>query len=302
MGGECVIGGADGVEQRAPGLLRSLVLLMMPGIVLSVAFTGFAGLVVAASGLPDPWVAAATMAALVLSAAGAAVLNNVLDRGIDVSMRRLARRVEALRVVGERRAAAVGTAMIGAALLISLTRLNAVATALIVLAVVTYTPLYTLYLKRESPFGTVLGGVPGALPVLIGYTTLDPTPSLAAYILFAFMILWQPPHFWALAQLYRSDYEAAGLPVMPVVYGSRYTSLLMLIYAVALVPVTLALWFFGYASSLFALWAFLVGGYFIWVTARSMLTESGYGRAFGVSILYVMGIMVALVMDTVLKP
>jgi len=287
--------------ERAPGLLRSLVLLMKPGIVLSVTFTGFTGLVVAASGLPDPWVAAAAMVALVLSAAGAAVLNNVLDRGIDVSMKRLARRVEALRAVGERRAAAVGAAMIGAALLLSFLRLNAVAPALIALAVLSYTPLYTLYLKRESPFGTVLGGIPGALPVLIGYTAVDPTPSLGAYILFVFMILWQPPHFWALAQLYRSDYEAAGLPVMPVVYGSRYTNLLMLIYTVALVPITLSLWFFGYASALFALWAFLLGGYFVWATARSLRTERGYGHAFGVSILYVMGIMAALVVDTVLN-
>ena len=151
------------------------------------------------------------MVSLLLSAAGSAILNNVLDKQIDVLMKRLSKRTHALEVVGEKTAIFIASSFIVIALFISLYYLNYITALLIVAAILSYTLLYTLYLKRSSPYGTILGGLPGALPVLIGYSAIQSNIGLDGYILFTFMMLWQPPHFWALAQKYKLDYKKAGV-------------------------------------------------------------------------------------------
>ncbi|MEZ4547932.1 MAG: UbiA family prenyltransferase [Thermodesulfobacteriota bacterium] len=141
---------------------------------------------------------------------GAAILNNVLDRRIDVLMSRLSKRVDALTVIGEKTAVAIAFVFIAISLFVSFYYLNVVNAALTIAAILSYALLYTLYLKRSSPYGTILGGLPGALPVLIGYAAVNPALGVDV-ILFIFMMLWQPPHFWALA--HRIDY--ARRPVFP---------------------------------------------------------------------------------------
>ncbi len=200
-------------EKAPSNIVVSTILLSKPGIIISVAFTGFAGMVVASKGLPSFALGFLTIVSLLLSAAGSAILNNVLDKQIDLLMNRLSKRAHALEVVGEKTAVFIASLFIVIALFISLYYLNYVTALLIVAAILSYTLLYTLYLKRSSPFGTILGGLPGALPVLIGYSAIQPNIGLAGYILFAFMMLWQPPHFWALAQKYKLDYKKAGVPV-----------------------------------------------------------------------------------------
>ncbi len=168
---------------------------------------------------------------------------------------------------------------------------------MIIAAILSYTLLYTLYLKRSSPYGTILGGLPGALPVLIGYAAIQPDIGLDGYILFAFMMLWQPPHFWALAQKYKLDYKKAGVPVMPVALGAKFTNIMILIYSISLLPLSLSFWFLGYTSAYFAILAIIFGGYFEYTIIRSTVTNSGYGRAFATSILYMLAIMLALILD-----
>jgi len=151
------------------------------------------------------------------------------------------------------------------ALFISVYFINIINALLILLAILSYTVLYTLYLKRSSPYGTILGGLPGALPVLIGYSAIDPGLGIGAWILFIFMILWQPPHFWALAQMYKDDYKKANIPVMPVVFGSNYTNIFILLYSISLIPLSLSLWFFGICSEYYAILVLIVGIYFQYV-------------------------------------
>ncbi|MGB3365824.1 MAG: UbiA family prenyltransferase, partial [Thermodesulfobacteriota bacterium] len=182
-------------------------------------------------------------------------------------------------------------------LFISFYYLNYIAALLIIAAILSYTLLYTLYLKRSSPYGTILGGLPGALPVLIGYAAIQPNIGLDGYILFAFMMLWQPPHFWALAQKYKLDYKNAGVPVMPVAMGAKFTNIMILIYSISLLPLSLSFWFLGYTSAYFAIMAIIFGGYFEYVIIKCTITNSGYGNAFAISILYMLGIMAALILD-----
>lgn len=282
--------------------VRSLLALAKPGIVFSVSFTGFAGMVLSAGAIPAADVVLLALFALISSASGAAIINNVLDRKVDVRMRRLEGRVEALSIVGERNALSIAILLIGLSLVVALYFFNPLTALLIVIAVLSYTTLYTLYLKRSSPYGTILGGLPGALPVLIGSAAVNPVLGIQAWILFVLMMLWQPPHFWSLAQMYKDDYSKAGIPVLPVAFGSKYTNVMMLAYSLSLIPVSLSLWFFGYLSQYYAISAILIGLYFQYIMVRSVLRDGYYGRVFGASIVYILGIMLAVVLDVLLSP
>jgi protoheme IX farnesyltransferase len=285
-------------KERVPGnIVSSTILLSKPRIILSVAFTGFAGMVLAYRGIPPSSLIIFTILSLLLSAAGAAILNNLLDKPVDIMMDRLTRRVEALRVVGEKTALALSILFIAVSLVISFYFLNPVNGILIICAILSYTLLYTLYLKRSSPYGTILGGIPGALPVLIGYSAVNPRVGIDGVILFLFMILWQPPHFWALAQKYKEDYKRAGVPVMPVALGTRYTNIFILLYSLSLFPLSLSLWLFGYCSTYYAVLAILFGAYFEYVMIQSADKNSSYGKAFGISIMYMLAIMASLIID-----
>ena len=283
---------------RAPAkIVVSTILLSKPGIILSVAFTGFAGMVLANRGIPPLGLTVKVVFSLLLSAAGSAILNNVLDKQLDILMSRLSKRVDALEVVGEKTAVLISLIFITVSLFISFYYLNAVNAALIIAAILSYTLLYTLYLKRSSPYGTILGGLPGALPILVGYTAVDPHIGVGGMILFVFMILWQPPHFWALAQKYKLDYKKAGVPVMPVVLGAKFTNIMILLYSISLLPLSLSLWFLNYCSDYYAVFAIISGIYFEYVMIRSALTNTGYGKAFGASIVYMLVIMASLILD-----
>jgi protoheme IX farnesyltransferase len=285
-------------KERAAGkILVSTILLSKPRIILSVAFTGFTGMVLAYRGVPPSDLILFCVSSLLFSAAGAAILNNLLDKQVDVLMERLTKRVEALKVVGERLALIISLSLIAVSLFISFYFINPLNGVLIISAILSYTFLYTLYLKRSSPYGTILGGLPGALPVLIGYSAINPRIGVGGIILFLFMILWQPPHFWALAQKYKEDYKRAGVPVMPVALGTKYTNIFILLYSLSLFPLSLSLWFFGYCSEYYATVAIIFGLYFEYIMIQSALKNSNYGKAFGTSILYMLVIMASLVID-----
>jgi len=285
------------IDRGPSNIVVSTVLLTKPGIILSVAFTGFAGMVLASRGFPSLPLTAEALLSLLLSAAGAAIINNVLDSRIDVLMSRLNKRVDALAVIGEKAAVAIAFVFIAVSLFVSFYYLNVVNAALTIAAILSYALLYTLYLKRSSPYGTILGGLPGALPVLIGYAAVNPALGADAIILFTFMMLWQPPHFWALAQKYKIDYKKAGIPVMPVALGTKYTNVMIVLYSISLFPLTLSLWFLGYCSIYYAIFAIISGLYFEYVIIKSALNNTGYGKAFGASILYMLIIMAALILD-----
>ena len=292
----------ENVEKKSAGRMAvSALILSKPGIITSVAFTGVAGMVVAARSLPPAKTVFLCVLSLLLSAAGAAIMNNLLDKKIDSRMSRLNKRVEALRTLGDRNAWALSLAMMAAALLASLLYFNYLNAALILAAIVSYTLLYTLFLKRTSPFGTVLGGLPGALPVLVGYTAVAPAIRLDGIVVFIFMMLWQPPHFWVLAQKYRNDYEKAGVNVLPVAFGTKYTNMLILIYSLSLVPLTFILWLIGANTVYFAAFAGMAGAYFNYLVIRSVREGGGYGKAFSASIIYMLLIMLGIVVDILVK-
>ena len=201
--------------------------------------TGAAGMVVGAGGLPPPGRIATTMLGLALACGGAGAFNHVIDRDIDRLMgsRTSARPVAAGRIPAAQ-ALEFGLALSAASFALLASSVN-VLTALLALAGnLFYVFVYTSWLKRRSRHNIVIGGVAGAIPPLVGYAGATGHLGLAAVMLFAIVVVWTPPHFWALALLLRRQYAEAGIPMLPVVAGERETTRQIIAYTVVLVGVS----------------------------------------------------------------
>jgi protoheme IX farnesyltransferase len=282
---------------NARGLIASAMLLSKPGILALAALAGFTGMVMAAGGLPDGRMSVLCMLCLLMAAAGSAMINGVLDAPIDTRMQRVQARVEALEELGRSRVLFIAAGLVGISVFISFACLNALTAFLILTAALSYIFLYTLWLKRRSPFGVVPGGIPGALPVLIGYAAVAHTVRPDGLILFFVILLWQPPHFWTLALKYREDYLAAGVPVMPVAMGEPYTKASIFLYVTALLPVSLSLGFFGFCSIWCAGYVLLLGLLYVAACYSDIIRRPRFGRAFGASIWYLALLLLGLITD-----
>jgi len=294
-------GGAIPAPELIPPGKPSAILLVKPGIVAAVTLAGFSGMVLARRGVPPTGKALLTVACILAAAGGSAALNTVLDAGIDRKMPRLTRRVAALAALGRGNVAAVAAAAIAASLLLSARFLNVTTSLLLAAAAAGYAVLYTLVWKRRSPYGTIPGAIPGALPVLIGYAAVDPRLGVDGVLLFLFLVLWQPPHFWALALRHQAEYRAAGVPVLPVAFGEPYTKVLIFLYAAALLPLSLSLWALGYLSARFGWAAFLLWVAFLAVFYRDTVATRRFGRAFAASIVYLTLLLLALLADILFR-
>ena len=280
--------------------LRALVSLSKPNIILSVGLTGLTGMVLANKSLPDFRLIFFTLLSLILSAARAAIINNLIEQDRDKLMERLSKRVESLNLIGPRNLTIIASFLTTFSLGISFFLINSTNFIFTLLAILSYTIYYTLFLKRSSPFGTVLGGIPGALPVLIGFSSVDPHISISymdGIIMFIFMMLWQPPHFWLLAQYQADDYKKAGFHVMPLIYGKKFTNYLIMIYSLSLLPFSLFFWFNGSASNSYAVSAIILGLSFLYIVYKSFKDNTKYKSAFLFSILYMLLIHISLIIN-----
>jgi heme o synthase len=261
-----------------------------------------AGMSLAVRGLPDAGAAVTTLFCVVSAVCGSGLLNVLIEEKTDVLMPRCAERGRALDKVGRKNAAILAAALIGVSLAVSWLAVNRTVSLIIAAAVFLYAVLYTLYLKKNSPFGTILGAVPGALPVLAGYASVDQKIGPAGWILFLVLLVWQPPHFLALSLKYREEYEAAGFPSMPVRLGERYAKASLLMYASALLPLTLSLAWLGYCTVWFGLAAFVAGALFLLLIWSSVMIKREFGRAFLISIMYIAVVLLAVVIDQKFGP
>ncbi len=284
-------------DAKPAGLARALFLLMKPGIVAAVLLAGFAGMALAGRGLPGAQTAGLCLLALLLAAAGSAMLNGYFDAPLDRRMARLEGRVAALGRVGARRLLIMALACIAAALILALTALNWLTFFLILAAVLSYAVVYTLRLKRRSPWGAVPGGIPGALPVLIGQAAVAGAIDPAGMLLFTVIFLWQPPHFWLLALRHRDDYRDAGIPVLPLARGEGYTRAVVLLYVAALFPAALALPALGHCSGGFAVAAGALWLYFMTACCRHAVLARRFDLAFRASIFYLALFLAAVTLD-----
>lgn len=219
--------------------LQTYLQLMKLRIVVLLVFTTVTAMVVAASGIPEWSVLVATILGGIGAAGGASALNQYIDRDMDGKMQRTARRPIPSGRVQPINALLFGLGMIAWAVLILAVWTNWLAALLALTGAVYYVWLYTIVLKRNTAINIVIGGGAGAIPVLVGWAAITGTLSLEAWILFAIVFFWTPPHSWALAIMVHKDYAAAGVPMMPVARGEATTRAQILLYSVQLVAITL---------------------------------------------------------------
>jgi protoheme IX farnesyltransferase len=250
--------GAVVTRRRAGAVVRAYVALTKPRIVELLLVTTVPAMLLAQRRVPSVWLLLVTLVGGALAAGAANALNCYIDRDIDQLMRRTSRRPLPAHTVSPRAALVFGLtlAVVSVALMAAFT--NVLAAALTAFAIAYYDLVYTLWLKRTTPANTVWGGVCGAMPVLIGWAAVTGGLAWPAFVMFAVVFFWQPPHFWALAIKCRDDYARAGIPMLPVVATLRRVGFETVVYSWLTVAASLALWAFG-MSPLYAAVAAVVG-------------------------------------------
>lgn len=199
-------------------------------------------MIVAEQGLPSVWLMVATVIGGTLAAGGANAFNMYIDRDIDALMERTKGRPLVTGEVTPIEALAFATAIEAAAFAWLWYFVNPLSAFLALAACAFYVFVYTIWLKRTSTQNIVIGGAAGAVPALVGWSAVTNTVGWPAIILFGIIFFWTPPHFWALAIKYEDDYEAASVPMMPVVEGHQKTARQMVVYSVVVWALTLAMW------------------------------------------------------------
>lgn len=278
------------------------VTLTKPRIMSLLLLTGACGMIVGARGFPSVWLFAVTMAGLALACGGASALNHVLDRDLDRHMRRTDARPVAAERVTPTRALEFGLALSALSFVLLASLVNVLAALLALAGNLFYVFVYTRWLKRSTPQNIVIGGAAGAVPPLVGWAAATGNLTIAALLLFAIVFFWTPPHFWALALLIRRDYEAAGVPMLPVVRGERETTKQIALYSAVLVAVTASPFLWGTLGLPYLVAALALGAVFF-MLALGLRREPSPRRAallFHFSLLYLALLFAAMAADAAL--
>src|SRR5437868_6096935 len=246
--------------------------------------------------------ALAALAVPALACGGASALNHVLDRDIDRHMRRTDRRPVAAERVVPTRALEFGLALSALSFVLLASLVNVLAALLALAGNLFYVFVYTRWLKRSTPQNIVIGGAAGAIPPLVGWAAATGNVTVPALLLFAIVFFWTPPHFWALALLIRGDYEAAGVPMLPVVRGERETTKQIVLYSGLLVAVTASPFLYGTLGLAYLVAALLLGAVFL-ILALGLRHQPSPRRAallFHFSLLYLALLFAAMAADAAL--
>ncbi len=239
--------------------LRTYLELAKLRIVTLLLFTTVTAMIVAAQGIPPLAILLPTLLGGAMSAMGASAINQYLDRDMDAKMNRTARRPIPSGRVAPINALIFGLSLIVWSTLILWLFVNPLTSLLALGGAIYYVIIYTVLLKRNTVVNIVIGGGAGAMPVLVGWAAVTGTLSYEAFILFAIVFYWTPPHSWALALLVNNDYARANVPMMPVARGEDVTRRQILLYSIQLFLVSLTPVLFGFLDGIYLVAAVLLG-------------------------------------------
>lgn len=277
--------------------------LTKPRIVELLLVTTVPSMVLAERGLPSLWLIGATVVGGSMAAGGANALNMYVDRDIDRLMHRTRNRPLVTGAVRPTEAIVFAVALTAGSFVWLWAFVNLLSAALAAAAALFYVFVYSLWLKRTSIRNIVIGGAAGAVPTLVGWTAVTGSLDWAPVVLFAVIFYWTPPHFWALAIRYRSDYEAADVPMLPAVAGLRATARRIVAYTVVLWALTLLLVPVASMGVLYVLAALVLGAGFLAlavdVLRRPDPTRSM--RLFGWSNAYIVALFGAVAADVLIR-
>jgi len=276
--------------------------LSKPLIVGLLLITTYGGLVIGGKQWPSFSLTLWTLLGGALAAGGSSALNQYIDRELDKNMQRTAKRPLADGRLTDAEGLAFGLGLSLVSYYVLASFVNALAALLSLAGIIYYVILYSVWLKKATVQNIVIGGGAGAIPPLVGYAAATGTLDWTAWILFAIIFMWTPPHFWALAIVRMKDYERAGVPMMPVVRGELETRKQILIYTVELVIVTLLLPILNLAGTVYLVSSLVLGGALIYA-AWSVWRHGGNKvawRMYKWSSSYLVFIFLAIMIDSVL--
>jgi heme o synthase len=294
--------------------VRAYVALTKPRIIELLLVTTVPAMVLATREVPGlplsdwTWLTFWTLVCGTLAAGSANAINQYLERDIDAHMARTRRRPLPAHAVTPERAVTFGIVLGAVSVGLMAWTVNVLAAFLTLLAIGFYVVVYTIMLKRSTPQNIVIGGAAGALPPVIGWAAVTGNVGLPALLLFLVVFYWTPPHFWALALRIRTDYAAAGVPMLPVVRGIAETSRQIGLYTILLVALTIV---FGIVARMGVLYivaavalgaAFLWRAYVLWRQGTSPEESTAQAiRLYRYSITYLAVLFGAVALDTVVR-
>lgn len=257
---------------------RDFLELTKPRVVALMILTAVIGMLLAAPGVPGWDVLVFGNLGIALLAGAAAVVNHVVDQKIDTVMARTRRRPVATGRVSQLDALLFATVLALAGMMILMWQVNALTAWLTLASLVGYAGVYTLFLKRATPQNIVIGGLAGAMPPLLGWTAVTNQVEGHALLLVLIIFAWTPPHFWALAIHRKEEYAKAGIPMLPVTHGNRYTELHILLYTFMLLAVTLLPFATGMSGWIYLAGATALGLRFLQYSVRLLRATTGVSR------------------------
>jgi protoheme IX farnesyltransferase len=279
--------------------LRAFLSLTKPRVVSLIVFTAVIGMFLATPGMvPAPLLIAATLG-IALVAGAAAAVNCLVEHGIDAVMQRTRWRPLARGELSAAQTLVFAGLLGGTGLWLLYHFVNVLTMALTAATFVGYAVIYTVILKPATPQNIVIGGASGAMPPVLGWAAVTGQVPIEAMLLFLIIFAWTPPHFWALALYRTDDYARAGVPMLPVTHGKRYTRLQVLLYTLILFAVSLLPYVIRMSGAIYLFCALLLGGIFISYALRIYLRYSDRvaQKTFRYSIVYLAALFAALLVD-----
>lgn len=286
-----------------PADWRDFLALTKPRVMTLVVFTGLCGMLAAPVGI-DPVLGFTAILCIALGAGAAGALNQWYEADLDARMKRTERRPLPAGRMDRQAALHFGVGLAFFSVILMGLAVNLIAAAILTASILFYVLIYTVWLKRRTPQNIVIGGAAGAFPPLIGWAAATGDIATLPVLLFTLVFLWTPPHFWALALFMKSDYAAAGVPMMPVVAGERTTRLQIGLYTIPMAAVAIAPWALGLTGAIYGVVAIATTLVFAALALQVSVRTTGTGdamrpekRLFAWSILYLFIIFGALVVD-----
>lgn len=283
-------------------VIQSYYQLTKPRIIPLLLITTAGSMWIAAKGQVDPLLLLATLTGGTFAAGAAQTLNCIYDRDIDYEMERTRHRPLPSGKVQPRDALIFALALTAISFTVLTVFTNLLSALLAMSGIVFYMLIYTHWLKRHNSQNIVIGGAAGAIPALVGWAAVTGTLSWAAWVIFALVFLWTPPHFWALALMIRDDYAKVGVPMLPVVAGNVATTRQIWLYTLILIPATFLLVYPLHVSGvIYAGIASVLAGVFIkkaWALLQNPNDKQIARSLFLYSILYMMLLCAGMVVDS----
>ena len=280
-------------------VLKNYLELTKPKVVLMMLITAIIGMLLASKNLPSLYLVIISMIGIGLCASSAATINQIIDRNIDANMTRTSNRPLPQGEITTFNASLFAFALmiVGTAILVS--QVNTLTAVLTVASLIGYAFIYTVFLKRATPQNIVIGGLAGAAPPLLGWTSVTNSIDPNALLLVLIIFVWTPPHFWALAIYRKEDYARESIPMLPVTHGVRFTKLQIILYTVLLVLVSLLPYIVLMSGNIYLFSALGLGLFYLYSSIKMYLTddEEYPMTSFKYSIYYIFLIFFALLVD-----